>query len=679
MAVAPDPPGRLRRLAELVGLNGIVVAEPVLTALHDGADVFVSRRAEPWHVVALTVLLVAGLPLLVLLVEEVVGWVRPTAREHLHLLALTVYGVLVGVRLLGQAGLPGPVTLVLVAGIGALLGWSAARFPAVRQWLALIGIFPVLLAVWFLGTDPVRGLVVGDDGAGEAATVADPAPVVLIVLDEFPLASLLDEDDRVDAEQFPNLAALAQDATWFRNASGISPTTPEAVPPILTGRYPDAVGLLPTLEQHPDNLFTLLSGTYDLNVQESVTALCPPVECGPGALATGHPLRELWLDATDLWQRQLFGGEADRSVDFAIRQSDPDAPATMARFAASIQREGGRPALDMLHAVYPHQPWYHLPSGLTYEAPFIAEGLDQFAEYAWETDEAAFLGRQRHLLQARNADVMVGLILARLRELGTYDESLVIVTADHGAAFETGEPVRGVSAANAHQVLWVPMFVKPPGQTAGRIDDRPAETVDVLPTIAEVIGLELPDDVDGTSLLGDAPVVTTDQRRVYDWGFSRLTVNDNGYALVDGKAAFAELLAEPPPGEGDDADLRFYRFGRHGDLVGTRVDDLPTAPARDLSVELDADGGYRSSAPAQQDVYVAGTVTSDEDLDVAIAVNGRIGAWTRLQRTGEPGVARFWGLVPPTLLAPDGTDEVALYVIEGRGDERALAPLPPPS
>ena len=94
-------------------------------------------------------------------------------------------------------------------------------------------------------------------------------------------------------------------------------------PPILTGRYPDGVGLLPTVEEHPDNLFTLLQGTYDLHVQESVTALCPGDLCGQGSLAPGHPLHELTLDALDLWQRQLFGGGDDRQVDFAIRQSDP--------------------------------------------------------------------------------------------------------------------------------------------------------------------------------------------------------------------------------------------------------------------------------------------------------------------------------------------------------------------
>ena len=458
------------------------------------------------------------------------------------------------------------------------------RWEGPRLWLQVLGVFPLLLGAWFLATDPVRGLVLDPASAtGDAAAVGAPAPVVLVVLDEFPLASILDADDRIDPEQFPNLAHLADDATWFRNATGVSPTTPEAVPPILTGRYPDAIGVLPTAEEHPNNIFTLLQGTYGFHVQESVTQLCPAHLCAEGALATGNPLAELTRDALDLWQRQLFGGGDDRQVDFAIRQSDPDAPTTINEFAAGIGR-GDRPELDVLHAVYPHQPWYHLPSGLTYEAPFIAEGLDQYAEYAWKTDFAAETGRQRHLLQARHADVMLGVILARLQELDTYDDSLIVVTADHGAAFETGEPIRGVSEANADSVLWVPLLVKPPRQTTGRIDDRPARTIDVLPTMADVLELDLPDGTDGVSLLGPEPATGPDERRVYDWGFNRLEPNADGYSLIDGTQGFADLLAQPAPGEGDDPDLRFYRFGRHADLVGRRVDDLPAAPELDIDV-----------------------------------------------------------------------------------------------
>ena len=669
----------MRRLAELIGLSGIVVAEPVLTALHDGADVLVSRRAEAWHIVALTLLVVLGLPLALFVVEELVGlYRRGRFRDDLHRLFLGGLGVLVVIRLLGDAGLPGVVTVLLAIVGGVALWWATSRWVGTRQWLQLIGVFPLLLAAWFLFSEPVRGLLTdADSGAGEAAEVAVPAPVVLVVLDELPLASLLDADDRIDAEQFPNLALLAQDATWFRNATGVSPTTPEAVPPILTGRYNDGVGLLPTVDEHPENLFTLLRGTYDLHVQESVTQLCPTDLCGEGSLAGGHPLKELGLDVLDLWQRQLFGGGDDRAVDFAIRQSDPDAPATIDEWAADIQREGDRPELDVLHTVYPHQPWYHLPSGLTYEAPFIAEGLDQYAQYAWRTDFSAAAGRQRHLLQARHADVMLGVILARLRELDTYDDSLIVVTADHGAGFETGEPIRGVSEANADSVLWVPLLVKPPRQVTGRIDDRPASAIDVLPTIADVIGLDLPDGVDGRSLLGPPPEAgEPDERRVYDWGFNRVIANEDGYALIDGTEGFEDLLAQPPPGAGDDPDLRFYRFGRHADLVGRSVDDLPTAADSGLSFDLDPDGGYRSSAPAQQDAYVAGSVNTGDALDVAIAVNGRIGGWAELQATSRGN--RFWAVVPPEFLRDDGEDEIEVFVIQGSGPDPALAPMSGP-
>ena len=665
---------RLRRLAELVGLNGIIVAEPVLTALRKGADVFVTRRADGWHIVVLTLLIVFAVPLALLLVEELVGLVRRSWQDGLHRGFVGGLGGLVVIRLLGDAGLPGVVTVVLavVAGLGLLL--AITRWEGVRQWLQLLGIFPLLLAGWFLLTDPVRGLLTTDD-AGDAAAVEDPAPVVLVVLDEFPEASILDDGDRIDAAQFPNLAALAEDATWFRNTTGVSPTTPEAVPPILTGRYNDGVGLLPTIEEHPDNLFTLLRDDYDLHVQESVTQLCPADLCGEGALAGGHPLKELTLDALDLWQRQLFGGGDDRAVDFAIRQSDPDAPRTIDDWAEGIER-GDRPELDVLHAVYPHQPWFHLPNGLTYEAPFIAEGLDQYAEYAWRSEFAAGAGRERHLLQARHADVMLGVILARLRELDTYDESLIVVTADHGAAFEEGEPIRGVSEANADSVLWVPLLVKPPGQATGRIDDRPASTIDVLPTIADVIGLDLPDGTDGHSLLGpEPPAEGPDERRVYDWGFNRVVPNDDGYALVDGEQGFEDLLAQPAPGDGDDPDLRFYRFGRHADLVGRAVADLPLADASRLSYRLDEDGVYQSSAPALQDAYVAGMLESYEQVDVAIAVNGRIGGWSETLNTSRGN--RFWSVMPPQFLRDDGADEIRLYVIEGDGDDLRLAPITP--
>ena len=208
-------------------------------------------------------------------------------------------------------------------------------------------------------------------------------PVLLVVLDELPLASLLDEGDRIDPEQFPNLARLAEDATWYRNTTGVSPTTPEAVPP-------DPDRSLPRRRRPPADRggasrqhLHLAAGHLRPPCPGVGDPLCPAHCARQGSLAPGTRSPSSTLDALDLWQRQLFGGGDDRQVDFAIRQSDPDAPTTINEFAEGI--DGGRRAraLDVLHTVYPHQPWYHLPSGLTYEAPFIAEGLDQYAQYAW--------------------------------------------------------------------------------------------------------------------------------------------------------------------------------------------------------------------------------------------------------------------------------------------------------
>ena len=80
-------------------------------------------------------------------------------------------------------------------------------------------------------------------------------------------------DGEIDAKRYPNFARLAEDATWYRNTTTVHEWTTGAVPAILTGERP---GGLPLFLDHPDNLFTLLGGSYDLNVHESQTHLCHP-------------------------------------------------------------------------------------------------------------------------------------------------------------------------------------------------------------------------------------------------------------------------------------------------------------------------------------------------------------------------------------------------------------------
>ena len=71
-------------------------------------------------------------------------------------------------------------------------------------------------------------------------------------------------------------------------------------------------------------------------------------------------------------------------------------------------------------------------------------------------------------------DHQIGLLLARLRRTGLFDQALLVVTADHGYAFEVGvKDRRLVTDRNVDEIAPVPMFVKAPGQTDGRDEPEP--------------------------------------------------------------------------------------------------------------------------------------------------------------------------------------------------------------
>ncbi len=109
-------------------------------------------------------------------------------------------------------------------------------------------------------------------------------------------------------------------------------------------------------------------------------------------------------------------------------------------------------------------------------------------------------------------DAMVGKFLRQLRTRGLYDGAVIAVMADHGEALgEHGEDTHGIFLYD--ETIHVPLVIKVPGAASGknaaakkfnrgkRIDQR-VELVDVLPTILQVAGVEVPQQVQGHSLLG---------------------------------------------------------------------------------------------------------------------------------------------------------------------------------
>jgi hypothetical protein len=98
-------------------------------------------------------------------------------------------------------------------------------------------------------------------------------------------------------------------------------------------------------------------------------------------------------------------------------------------------------------------------------------------------------------------------------------------------------------------------------------------------------------------------------------------------------------------------------MGPRPDLIGRRVGNVP---AGDDRAPLDDPGAFEDVDPDLPPVWVSGTTTVPGATELAIAVNGRIAATTRVDRR------RFGALVPPRVLRA-GANEIAVLEIADEG------------
>jgi sulfatase-like protein len=467
-------------------------------------------------------------------------------------------------------------------------------------------------------------------------------------------------DGRIDKRLYPNFARLAGDATWYRNTASVDQDTPYAVPAILDGRLPRQERL-PVAADHPQNIFSLFGNRYQLHVREDATTLCAP------SLCTDTERKPPWSDVARAYVHELLPDVVEDSLDSA---ADPDEAISDTRLVPRESKrhryvrlhynlahdrtgrfehfvdgiEGGRrPRLHLIHILLPHVPYQYLPSGHFYRrSPTEAlPGLDGRPGYASQfVVEQAY---QRHLLQLQATDRLLGELLDRLHEVGIYDRAVVGVVADHGMSFRLGHDRRLVRPGNVQDIAPVPFFLKAPGQQRGRISDRPLQTIDVLPTIADTLGVEIPWKVDGRSAL--APPKPR-RREIIAKKFKHTYLVDTPTYESAKRAALARKLRL----FGGD----IYAFGPRPDLIGRSV------PAGGRSVAVEPGSGF---IPA----HVAGTIPDGQrggGRTVAVAVNGRV-AGTGVTFTLDGAGAEQYSVVVPERSFHEGANRIQVLLVEG--------------
>jgi hypothetical protein len=337
-------------------------------------------------------------------------------------------------------------------------------------------------------------------------------------------------------------------------------------------------------------------------------------------------------------------------------------------FIDAIRGSDAQPTLYYLHALLPHEPYIYMRTGQQFTADTGLPGLNRFDRWtseAWPVLQAY----QRHLLQVEHVDALLQRLLERLRTEGLFDRSLVVITADHGASFRPGRPFRGLDRLTAPDVLGVPLFIKAPDQRSGRVDDRNLQAIDLLPTLASMLGVRLRFPVDGSAAGGGGRrsnrKVIRHLGAVRELRFDADTVARARMESVVRRWHLFAGSVSPVPAGASRTLLGVPAPVTAGDAAREPMQALLRDPQRLRNVDLSA-----PVLPLGLDGQLVDRDGRPASSTLAIAVNGRIRAITRTLDRLAPGT---WSaqLEPGALRA--GANEITMFVVSPNGGQLQLA------
>ena len=675
----------------IAGLSSLAFAQPVYDLLRGTPEFFAIRDLYMGDLLAL-VLVLGGGPTLVLSVPAIATrFLRPSWTR----LAIAVpVGLLVAVITLQAAhSLPAIAAVTVPLAAGAIASWAYIRFRGARSLATLLSAAAFLVPALLIFDSDVRRSTAGSNHESPVSLVdtGARAPVVMVIFDEWSLVSILDSGGAIDGERLPNLARLADQATWYPNTTAASDGTYLSVTGMLTGRRPER-GWLPTAAEHPINLFTILAPSHDTFAVEPVTSLCPPdlnkLHEQPSSFRKRinlliADLTVVWLNLTvpAVWTERLpevthaWSGFAwDQAAAATAEVSgvpgqravrhlrDADRAAEFRRFANSIRPPGQRPGFYFLHTLLPHLPWEYLPSGRTYNR-FTRDRIHGLQRGVWTSDPWPVRHHQkRYLLQVQFVDLLIGELIEKLESLDMFDRSVIVITADHGVAFEPGRQRRysGKEDASGFHPLdfaAVPLIIKAPLQRQAAIDNTVTSLVSLTPRILDLAGADA----------GSIP-------QFRDTGTPSLVGRYAGHleVLLDRGPWRQARLAEQTAMLGEANDP--MAIGAVPSLHGRMISELPRRSS-DIGIRIEAHHLWDDVDPdgASLPAIVHGILTGPESLlerSVAVALNGVVAASVRPHQTNS-GEIRIAAMLPERLFQT-GPNQLDVFLISDQDDVLTL-------
>lgn len=385
----------------------------------------------------------------------------------------------------------------------------------------------------------------------------------------------------------PLFTRFAAEGALFLNALASAPFTQPATASLLTGLHPHTHGV----RNHPnilgENHETLAESAaragYRTAAFSSQGLLLPRWGFGQGFALferVGTPNR---------FQVGLLGRALDRAGLRPVERNF-DARAVTERALRWLGEEAETPFLLWLHYLDPHHPYEPPPEyarrfdrhgGGPLEDPLWPDGRRKIFDLSMPPEEVERYV-DRYDGEIRYTDDQIARVAARLEEMGLLDETIVVLTSDHGESL--GE--HGLYFAHTHYLyepsMSVPLLLRyPPAIPPGTVVEPVVRLVDLAPTLLDLAGIAPIEGGEGRSLL---PAIRGEKEG------ARIAFGENGRTIFGGSS-------EENPRWMVEGDAGRWSMARTGDYKLIRIPH-PAGPVYEL-YDLRADPGEKRDIAAE--------------------------------------------------------------------------------
>jgi len=316
----------------------------------------------------------------------------------------------------------------------------------------------------------------------------------------------------------PQVDRFAQEAIVFEEAVSAAPYTLASTSTLFTGLLPDNHGIR-IYRQFFNKDLESMPEVFRKNGYYTIAL-------------TGHPY---------ISEEHGFARGFDEVIQLSKKEYWDQGRSTMDEdaLAGGISKAAaaGKPAFIYAHIAPPHEPYNPPPP---FDSRFSGtKTLPKWKIYSLyhagklTTDDPSIdFYRKQYMNNMVYADYIAGRLFELLRENGLFDNTMIILTADHGEAFmehgsfltaDHGEAFMehgsfGHGTTVADEMILIPLIVRIPSVAPGRVEQQ-VGNVDLFPTLVELLDLERQGGpLDGRSL---APLFTGSEQPPVDYYYSR--------------------------------------------------------------------------------------------------------------------------------------------------------------